>query len=348
MKTRTAAYAFAAASLLAGCVKDPVSALREIPIPSARGVYVINQGNFGRANSSISYYDLESFHVYNDVFTAVNGKNLGDVAQGMTIRGGSGYIVVNNSQKIEIIDLATNLNTGTIPTGSGSSPVTMAFVNDSLALVTDQYANDLIVVNVVSRTVVGTVPVGANPQGIAIAAGKAYVANSGFGANNTVSVISLGSLAVTRTITVSDYPNDVEVTPSGAVYVVCAGAWDYADPSKDTPARIFVIEPLTDRVADSIFIGEHAMEIAVGADGIGYCLSTTRVLRVDTRANTVTGVFRDGSYFAVGVESSSGDVYLADAKNYVQPGTVSVTAPNGQLRVQFDVGIIPGAFAFKR
>jgi YVTN family beta-propeller protein len=338
----------ACAASFTGCVKDPVSALREVPVPSARGVYVVNQGIFGRANSSLSYYDLESFHAYNDVFTAVNGKNLGDVAQGMTIRGGSGYIVVNNSQKIEIIDLTSNVNTGTIQTGSGSSPGVMAFVNDSLALVTDQFADALIVVNVPARRVTGSVPVGANPAGIAIAGGKAYVSNSGFGSGRTVSVVSLGSLTVTGTIEVGDNPTGVETTPSGAVYVVCTGAYDFSNPANDTPARIFVIDPLTDSVADSIFVGGHAPDIAVGADGIGYVASTAEVFRVDTRANRVTAVFREGSFFAVGVEASSGDVYLADPKNFIQPGTVSVYAPNGQLRTQFDVGLIPGAFAFKR
>jgi hypothetical protein len=331
-----------------GCVKDPVSALREVPVPSARGVYIINQGNFGRANSSLSYYDLVSFRVYNDVFTAVNGKNLGDVAQSMTIRGESGYIVVNNSQKIEIINLATNLNTGTISTGSGSSPGQLAFVNDTLALLTDLYANALLVVNIPARRVTGTIPVGPNPAGVAITRGKAYVSNSGFGSGTSVSVVSLQSLSVVRTLTVGDNPGGIEITPSGAVYVVCTGSYDFSDPAKDTPARITVIDPATDAVTDSIAIGGHATDIGIGIDGIGYVPSTTQVLRVDTHVHRMTGVFKAGSYFAVGVEAASGDVYLADPKNFIQPGTVSVFAPGGQLRTQFGVGLIPGAFAFKR
>ncbi len=349
MNTRMslAALALVLASSLAGCLKDPVSAIREVPVPSARGVYIVNQGNFGRANSSLSYYDLVSFGVYNDVFTAVNGKNLGDVAQSMTIRGSSGYVVVNNSQKIEIIDLSTNVNTGTIHTGSGSSPGVMAFADDSTALVTDIFANALLVVDVNSRRIKGSIPVGANPSGVAIAHGKAYVANSGFGSGRTVSVVSLSSLSVTGTIGVADNPSGVEITPSGAVYVVCMGAYDYTDPANDTPARIIVIDPASDAVTDSIFIGGHAPDIGIAADGIGYVPSTSEVFRVDTRVNRVTGVFHEGAYSAVGVEVSSGDVYLADPKNYVQPGTISVFAPNGELRIRFDAGIIPGAFAFK-
>ena len=333
---------------LAGCVRDPVSALLEVPVPSARGVYVINQGNFGRGNSSLSYYDLASFHVYNDVFTAVNGKNLGDVAQSMIVRGSSGYIVVNNSQKIEVIDVATNVNTGTIPTGSASSPGQMVFVNDSVALVTDLYANQVLVLNVSSRRVTGAIPVGANPAGIALARGKAYVSNSGFGSGRTVSVISLATLSVSGTIAVGTNPSGVEITPFGLVYVVCTGGYDFTNPANDTPAWIMVIDPSSDTVSDSVFIGPHATDIGIGADGIGSVPTTTEVLRVDTRVHRLTGVFREGSYDAVGVEQASGDVYLADPKDYTQPGTVSVFAPDGSMRIQFSVGIIPGAFAFKQ
>lgn len=341
------ALVFALAASFAGCVRDPVSAVREVPVPSARGVYIVNQGNFGRGNSSLTYYDLVSFGVYNDVFAAVNGKDLGDVAQSMTIRGSSGYIVVNNSQKIEMVDLATNVNTGTIHTGSGSAPGVMAFIDDSTALVTDIFANVLLVVDVNSRSLRGSIAVGPNPAGIALAHGKAYVANSGFGSGNTVSVVSLSGLSVTSTVAVADNPSGIEVTPSGAVYVVCMGAYDYTNPSNDTPARIVVIDPATDAVTDSILIGGHAPDIGIGADGIGYVPSTSAVFRVDTRLNRVTGVFREGSYQAVAVEASSGDVYLADQKNFVQPGTISVFAPDGELRIQFDAGIIPGGFAFK-
>jgi ABC-type Fe3+-hydroxamate transport system substrate-binding protein len=153
---------------------------------------------------------------------------------------------------------------------------------------------------------------------------------------------------VTGTIGVGDNPSGVEITPSGAVYVVCTGAYDFTNPANDTPARIIVIDPSSDTVTDSILIGGHATDIGIGADGIGYVPSNAEVLRVDTRVHRVAGVFRDGAYDAVGVEQASGDVYLADPKDYTQPGTVSVYAPDGSLRIRFNVGIIPGAFAFKR
>jgi hypothetical protein len=340
------------AGLLIGCVPDPTSVQPVIPTPSAKGVYIVNEGNFGRANATLSYYDLETFQVYNDVFTAVNHRSLGDVATGMVLRGSRGYIVVNNSNTIEILDLSTNVSVGTINTGSGTSPRRLAFLNDSLALVTNLYDNSVGIVDLSHEIISGKVGVGANPDGIAIAAGKAFVANSGFGSGTTVTVLNCASIppTVQTTLTVGTNPAGVRVAGSGRVYVVCTGSYgDYSNPNDDTPASIYVIDPVTVTVVDSLPIGGHASDIAInGVDGLGYVATTDSVIRFDTRVDRRLGLFLPGNYYASGVEDVSGDVYLADPKTYTQPGTVYVYSATGQFRTSFDVGLIPGWFAFKR
>lgn len=335
--------------LLGGCVQDPSSLAPSVPTPSATGVYILNEGNFGRSNSTLSYYDLESFRVERDVFFSVNNKVLGDVGNSMVLHGGFGYIIVNNSHKIEIIELATHRNVGTINVGAGKSPRQMVMLNDSTALVTALYDASVLEVDIKNKAVLRRIPVGANPEGIAIAAGKAFVANSGLGRGRTVSVINLASLSVVRTLVVGDNPVGVQVTPSGFVYIVCVGFYnDLTNPDDDTPARIAVINPTTDALVDSVALGGHGYEIAISMDGKGYAPTTLGVVTVDTRIHRATGVFKPGEFYSIGIEEVSGDIYLADAKNYIQPGTVFVYAPDGRLRTQFDVGLIPGTFAFKR
>jgi YVTN family beta-propeller protein len=338
--------------LLPGCVKNPTSVQPVIPIPSAKGVYIVNEGVFQRSNSTLSYYDLSSFQIYNDVFEAVNHRQLGDVGTGMIIRGSRGYIVVNNSDKIEILDLATNISVGTIATGSGTSPKRLAFVNDSLALVTNLYANSVGIIDIPHQRVAGTIAVGSNPDGITLAEGKAFVANSGFGFGNTVSVLDLTSAtpSVIATITVGVNPGGIHPGASGRIYVVCAGSYgDYSDPNDDTPCQLYLIDPISLKVADSVFIGGHAFDMAISdVDGTGYVPTADSVVRVDTRADRRIGLFLAGSYYSVGVEEVSGDVYLADPRNYTTPGTIYVYSSTGQLRTSFDAGVVPGWFAFKR
>ena len=334
---------------LIGCVRDPGPLEAMTPLPSAKGVYVLNEGNFGRGNSTLSYYDLQTGTVYEDVFFAVNGKMLGDVGNAIFLRQDRCYIVVNNSNKIEVIDPVTNTNTGTITIGAGQSPRQMAFLNDTTALVTNLYDGSVLVVHLQSLTTGIRIPVGPNPDGITIVDGKAVVANSGLGAGRSISVIDVQTLAVMRTMDIGDNPVAVAATPEGMVYVLCAGFYGSGSiPDDSTPAQVIVIDPRTTAIVDSIDIPGHAYTIAVSGTGLAYVPSSDSVMVIDTRAHRVTGTFARGAFYAVGVEESSGDIYLSDAKNFAQPGEVLVYASDGQLRTRFTAGVIPGSFAFKR
>src|SRR5215207_7008422 len=91
--------ALAAVFALQSCSDDP-----QPLAPGQAGFYIVNEGLFGHSTTSISYYDRASNTVTNDVFAITNGRILGDQSQSMTVIGDKGYIVVQNSKKIEVIN----------------------------------------------------------------------------------------------------------------------------------------------------------------------------------------------------------------------------------------------------
>jgi YVTN family beta-propeller protein len=150
---------------------------------------------------------------------------------------GSGTITVINDQ---LNTLDTQLNsTGTInlslpntAASGGAGPVYADYYAQAELLVTANYdSNTVSVINIPLDiygndapgfgTVLATIPVGTHPAAITVLqdGSRAYVANEGDG---TVSVISLTSFTVQKTIPVAGHPRTIASTynnPAGKVYV---------------------------------------------------------------------------------------------------------------------------------
>src|SRR5437899_2952405 len=67
------------------------------------GVLVTNEGGFGSANGDVTYYNSNG-SLQQAIFKAVNGSFAGDVLESIAIDGDAGYLVLNGSNKIEVID----------------------------------------------------------------------------------------------------------------------------------------------------------------------------------------------------------------------------------------------------
>ena len=218
----------------------------------ASGAFILNEGNWGHSNGSLSFYDFDTKSIQNNIFENVNGRTLGDVVHSMTIVDSLGFIVVNNSNKIEIISVKTWKSKGTINMPDGSSPRNLVQVSPTKAYVTNLYANNISIINLGDFTINGSINVGANPEEIVVLEGKAFVANSGLGFGNTVSVIDIALDQVSKIINVGDNPVSVAIDSENRVHVFCAGSYgDFNDPNDDTDGGIFIIDPATNSVIDS-------------------------------------------------------------------------------------------------
>lgn len=64
------------------------------------GVFILNEGNFTYGNASLSFLDLRTGEIDNQVFFQANGFPLGDVAYSMTLMDTIAFIAINNSGKV--------------------------------------------------------------------------------------------------------------------------------------------------------------------------------------------------------------------------------------------------------
>ena len=203
---------------------EPEPEPEPIPEASAKGMYILNEGLFLMNNSTLSYYNFETGEFTEDIFLDVNHRGLGDVGNDLQQYGAKLYIVVNNSNIVEVVDPVSASSLKTINL-SGKQPRCLAFL-DNKAYVSC-FDGDVVRIDTATLEVDATVHTGPNPDGICVCNGKIYVSNSG-GLNapnygNTVSVIDPSSFNVIKDITVEINPTRIKSWQNRYVYVVSNG-----------------------------------------------------------------------------------------------------------------------------
>lgn len=337
-------------TIISSSCTDDDSTTPDVPDYTTTGVYIVNEGTFQSNNASLSFYSPEMDTVFNHVFAAANnGAELGDVAQNMVIRGDYGYVIVNNSDTIEVIRLSDNQRERQIVLPAGFSPRDLLILNDDKAYVTSLYTASVAVINPETGQLITTIPVGDNPEEMAFSNNKIYVANSGFGSGSTVSVIDTESDQVIGSVTVGDNPVNLEVDAMGDVLVLCWCAYnDWQDPDDDTPGQLMRINPVQDIVTDTLVVGGHPSDLALGPNDRGYFVSEQGVELFNTATFDILGsTLIEGAFYGIDVEVGSGQIYVADALDYVSNGEFSIYNAEGErVGGPYTVGVAPGAFAF--
>jgi YVTN family beta-propeller protein len=336
------------------CEKDP-SALNKnlIPTQIMIGALIANEGNFGRGNASLSYYDATSHDVYNNIYETVNQKKLGDTANDICLRDTLAYIVVSISDKIEIISIKTFKHVNTIQLPPGSSPSRLAISEEGLLYVTNLYTNSVSVIDQHSNKLIKSVSVGPNPEDIIIIKDQVFVANSGFGFGNTVTVFSTINHEVLNDIKVGYNPLSFEIDHNERLHVICTGSYNnYEDPDDDIPGGIWNIDPQSHSVIDSMVLEETFFpgELKI-SKSYGYFIEGKKVVRYDTQALSITDstfiVFPATSNpYHINVNEESQEVFVLDAVDYQNFGELCIYNLDGKEKYRYNVGVIPGYISF--
>ncbi len=318
------------------------------------GVFVLNEGNFGSPNGTVSYLSND-FQLENNVFSLVNPTMvLGEIPQNIGFNGDLAYIVVNVSNKIEVVNRYTFKSVATI-SADLSNPRYIAFANGkgyvtnwgSGADTTDDY---VAVINLASNSVASKIPVVEGPEKIIENDGKLYVAHrGGWGQGNSVSVINSGTNTVTTNLLVGDAPSGLE-KQNGVLYVLCDGRPSYAAP--ETAGKLVKINLNTNTVTSTInFDGlTHPSNLDIDNNKIYYTVGSSVYVTTPTATTLpVTAAFNmtaQGVLSAYGFAVKDNNIYVADAGNYADPGIVYVYSSTGAVLNQFTVGTSPNGFYF--
>ncbi|MFI6763307.1 beta-propeller fold lactonase family protein [Micromonospora sp. NPDC050417] len=189
---------------------------------------------------------------------------------------------------LTVISVETNTIVARIPSIDGSAGF-LAFNPAGTRLYVTDYWGIVYVVDVATHSMIGTIPVGNHPTGVAVnpSGTRLYVAN---GWDNTVSVIDLATHATIATIPVGSQPEGVALNPSGTRLYV----------ANNYSGTISVIDTATNTVVTNFSAGYGVQAIAFNPDNpaVGYFVrfaSGNALLRFSTTSNTTIGFVGVGS-----------------------------------------------------
>lgn len=337
--------------LFNGCMKDDGWANRQPykTLPT-KGLFVVNEGNFMYGNASLSFYDPAARKVQNDLFYNTNGLPLGDVAQSMVVRDSLGYIVVNNSGKIYVINSSTGKYVGKI-TGL-SSPRYIHFLNNEKAYITDLYAGQVTIVDPITFQITGRVPTPGHASSEQMVQWDNFLFVGCWSFDNTILVIDTQTDLIVGEIKTGTQPGGLVIDKNNKIWALCDGGWANNGTAARNPV-LQCIDPLTKTIEKSFPLGADAKPSRLAING-----------SLDTLMFINNGIWKLGInqialgdkpflgidnhvYYSLAIDPQTSEVYVGDAIDYMQRGLVYRCSAQGAKIDSFKTGIIPGAFCFK-
>lgn len=333
-------------SFLFACSDTSNSPITEKPIPQgtySEGVFVVNEGNFSWGQGTISFFDTKTKEVSYRIFEAENGEVLGNVAQSMSLFEDKMYLVVNNSQKVEVLNPETFKRIATIE--GLNSPRYFLGINPKKAYITDLYEGGIWIIDLQNNSISGKIEVNGWTEQLAKVGNDVFVCNYTQG---IIHVIDSETNQIKQNIVVAPAPNSIQVDKNKNVWVLCAGD------SQNAAQLIQINAQTAEKIASFVFnLGDTPSELAMNWEANILYYINRGIYQFEITANSLakTPLIPKGDYlfYALGISPKNGIIYVSDALDYLQEGFVFRFQENTGVKIDsFQVGIIPGAFYFKK
>lgn len=334
--------------LLLSCSKDKlgpqcIDCNEQETETQATDIIIINEGTFNWNNGSISLYNPSSQTVSQNIFSQANNNiPLGDVVQSISQIGNKAYIVVNNSNKVEVVDIQNFNSTSTI-TGFNSPRYFLA-VSTSKAYVTDLYSNSIQILDLNSNSISGSIPVPGWTEELLLHNDSVYVCDM---TNDNLLIIDPTNNTLIDSIKVGESPNSLVIDQNNKIWIMCSGGINSSLP------ELIQFNP-QNRTIENTFtfnnISESPGNLQINATGSQLYFLNSNVYDMNINSPTLPSAplitSNGNTFYGIGVNPTSDEVYVSDAIDYVQSGIIFRYSSSGALIDQFNSGIIPKSFLF--
>jgi DNA-binding beta-propeller fold protein YncE len=271
-------------------------------------------------------------------------KELGDVGNDIKVYGSKLYIVVNVSNKIEVLDAKTAKRITSIPlqncrylTFKDGKAYASSYAGP-VAINPKAPKGKVVEIDTTSLSIQREVVVGYQPEEMEIVGNKLFVANSGgYKApdyDNTVSVIDLNTFTEIQKLNVAINLHHIKKDNYGDLYVSSRGDFHLA------VSEMTIVNDKLYFYGNEFNYNTHSYKKSFG------------IIDVKTEQIIANRIF-DKEYetaiktpYGIAVNPITEDIYITDARNYVSLGFVYCFDKNGHFKWKTESGNIPAHFAF--
>ena len=337
------------------------------------GMYVLNEGNMGSNKCTLDFLDLsgETAHYLRNIYAERNPnevKELGDVGNDAQIYGSKLWLVINCSNKVEVLGAKDAVKQGKIDVPNCRSVAFhqgYAYVSSYVGPVNvsqDAPLGQVYKIDTLTLRTVAQVTVGYQPEELAVIGDKLYVANSGGymvpDYDHTVSVIDLNTFTEERKIDVAPNLHRCRADRYGQLWVSSRGDY-YGEPShlcwlqKDASGQLQRMGRIDVVVSDMCIVGDSLYYMGMQFNyetmknermlGIINVATHEVVNRQLTTAKEADAIIQP---YGIIVNPNERDFYLMDAKNYVSSGDLLHFKRDGTFDYKVKTGDIPAHAVF--
>ncbi|MCC5925213.1 MAG: hypothetical protein JJU41_01520 [Bacteroidetes bacterium] len=306
--------------------------------PTDGNLLILNEGAFGQGNASISLWNPETRELSHNVFASRNAPRvLGDVLQSAVHHNDEIYLVVNNSRRIEVIDVETFVSKRTITFSGQASPRYLAITQEGKGYVSSLFTDYVYVVDLADAIVTDSVFVGSGTEGIIYSNNHIFVAknlNSDFSTASGIAVIRTSDQVLLDVLETGPGPQAI-VKNSGTLWVNLAGTWGGDN------GGLVQINPAERTIMQEINLDRNTSGLASSNSSSFIYLLSNGINKINTINTSDVITISENRYYAISVGINDDIVYAFDARNFAQAGMMYVYENPLQIADSVRTGFVP-------
>ncbi|WP_244140758.1 YncE family protein [Kaistella flava (ex Peng et al. 2021)] len=292
------------------------------------GIFMSNEGNFGTPTATVSFISNDLATVENNVFSANNGNvALGDVLQNIGFEGDNAYLILNNSNKIEIVNRYTFKKVATV-TDQVSQPRYIAFANNNYYVTNSSGSSKFVnVYSTSTNAFVKKIDLTNTGERIVEASGKIFVQNASYGSGKKITIINPTSNTIEKEVIIPNGNIQKTISTGGSVYTIA---------STTTDSYIYKLSP-TGAISSTTTLTGIANATNLEIDGSKfYFTSGYKVYSMDITSTAVPTTpvltLTDNSWSALyGFSVIDGKIFISNANGFTADSTVEIYSTAGTL-----------------